>query len=107
MTDRRHASDREAGRCSDEIGIRAADLIPCVLSDALLIHAICATGKDQDRLSRIISLEDQRFYDLTKFASRAICGFLRGARGFGMFDDGVVMPERAEQILYFLSRWGK
>lgn len=107
MTDGRHAADGKARDGSREIGIRFADGFARVFADAIFIHAVRAAGEDEDRLVRFFALEDQRLHDLTEFASRAVCGFLRRARRLGMFDHGVVIAKRVEQVLNFLSGGGE
>src|SRR6266487_4193231 len=107
MTNRRHASDREAGHGSYKIGIRAADGFSRVLTDAFLIDAVRTTGQDKDRLARLLSPEDQRFHNLTRFTTCAVRGFLSRARGFGMFDHRVIVSKRLELILNFLCGRGE
>lgn len=107
MTDGRHASDREACNCSREIGICLAYAFSCIFADAFFVHAVRAAGEDEDRLVRLLAFEDQRLHNLTEFASRAVCGFLRRARGLGVFDHAVVESERGQQVLNFLSGGGE
>jgi len=107
VTERRHASDREAGHGSHEIGVCPPDGFAGIFADEFFIHAVGAAGEHEDRFARVLPFEDERLDDLAKVASRAVGGFLCRTRGFGMFDHGVVVSERVEQVLDFLCGRGK
>lgn len=107
MTDGRHAADGEARDGAREIGVCFADGFARVCADTFFVHAVRAAGEDEDRLVRSLAFEDQRLHDLTEFATRAVCGFLCGARGLGVFDHAVVVAKRVEQVLNFLRGGGE
>ena len=96
MTDGRHAADGEACNCSHEIGICAADGFSRISADAFFVHAVCAAGEDQNWLAAGLAAKDERLDDLSQFTACAVCGFLRRARGLGMFDHGVVITKRIQ-----------
>ena len=78
---------------SHEIGICAADGFSRIPADAFLVHAVCSAGQDQNRLAAGLAAKDQRLDDLSQFTACAVCGFLRRARGLGVFDDGVIVAK--------------
>ena len=64
---------------SDEIRIRAGDGFAREFTQPLLIHAVGAARKHQDRFAGILPLEYQRFGDLAKRAPGSIRCLLRGS----------------------------
>ncbi len=91
----------KSGRGANEFRVRAPDGFACVLADAVLVYAVGAAGKDENRLAGNLAAKDERFDYLSDLAADACGGIGGSTRAFLKFDDRAIKPQDLQCLLDF------